>query len=128
MCVCVCVCVHKFHTLYTNLPNIFDCRSVRQKVTSECGVLDQIISLLIRSNKYMHWLECLSCYLINNDKCTKTNKCKNYVISIEKKQLEIRQMMAMAELESDIFYIQRDQNREYDYFWDVDKMQMEPLD
>ena len=42
----------------------------------------------------MHWLECLSCYLINNDKCTKTNQCKNYVISIEKKQLEIRQMMA----------------------------------
>ena len=34
----------------------------------------------------------------------------------------------MAELESDIIYIQRDQNREYDYFWDVDKMQMEPLD
>lgn len=27
----------------------------------------------------------------------------------------------MAELESDIFHIQRDQNREYDYFWDVDK-------
>lgn len=27
----------------------------------------------------------------------------------------------MAELESDIFQIQRDQNREYDYFWDTDK-------
>ena len=27
----------------------------------------------------------------------------------------------MAELESYIFHIQRDPNREYDYFWDMDK-------
>lgn len=44
----------------------------KKKVASECNILNQIISLLIRSNKYIHWLEYLSSYLINIEKLTKT--------------------------------------------------------
>lgn len=69
------VCVYKFHNLYIKLPSIFCCSLVSQKkkkVASECNILNQIISLLIRSNKYIHWLEYLSSYLINIEKLTKT--------------------------------------------------------